>query len=180
VDRIIHHLVPVLAHTLRPAPDTSNHPWIIDATLIPVHRQSITAISNNYRRSLNTQIIICAHRRRVAQAGQCWPANRNDVIVARHTVAHLLDGRIVLGDRGYRAITSITTARRDNTGPIIRDDHHRARRRIRARVEHVVAGLKDTQILRQCRRRGDAINHSLHIIAGPWNLKTLNQLRVTS
>jgi hypothetical protein len=109
VDRIIHHLVPVLAHTLRPAPDTSNHPWIIDATLIPVHRQSITAISNNYRRSLNTQIIICAHRRRVAQAGQCWPANRNDVIVARHTVAHLLDGRIVLGDRGYRAITSITT-----------------------------------------------------------------------
>jgi Helix-turn-helix of DDE superfamily endonuclease len=30
VDRIIHHLVPVLAHALRPDPDNSNHPGIID------------------------------------------------------------------------------------------------------------------------------------------------------
>jgi hypothetical protein len=41
--------------------------------------------------------------------------------------------------------------------------------------------LKDWQILRQCRRRrGDAINHSPHIIAGLWNLKTRKQLRVKS
>jgi hypothetical protein len=178
VDRIVHHLVPVLARALRPAPDTSNHPWIIDGTLIPVHDHSITAISKNYRRSVNTQIIICAHRRRVVIAGHRWPDNRNDVIVARHTVAHLLDDRVVLGDGAYCAIASITTPRRDNTGRIIRDDHCRAHRRIRARVEHVIARLKDWQILRQCRRRGDAINHSLHIIAGLWNLKTRNQLRV--
>jgi hypothetical protein len=63
LDPIIHHLVPMLAATLRPAPDTSGHPWIIDATLIPVCDQSITAISKNYRRSINTQIIICAHQR---------------------------------------------------------------------------------------------------------------------
>jgi hypothetical protein len=180
VDRTIHHLVPVLAHALRPAPDTSNHPWIIDGTLIPVHDQSITAISKNYRRSVNTQIIICAHRRRVVVAGRCWPGNRNDVIVARHTVMQLLEGRVVLGDGGYRGITSITTPRRDHSGRIIRDDHYRMHRRIRARVEHVIARLKDWQILRQCRRRGDAINHSLHIIAGLWNLKTRNQLRVKS
>ena len=31
VDRILHHLVPVLGRALRPAPDTSNHPWIIEA-----------------------------------------------------------------------------------------------------------------------------------------------------
>jgi Transposase DDE domain len=53
-------------------------------------------------------------------------------------------------------------------------------RKIRARVEHVIARLKDWQILRQCRRRGDAINHALHIVAGLWNLKTRNQLRVTT
>jgi hypothetical protein len=53
-------------------------------------------------------------------------------------------------------------------------------RRIRARVEHVIARLKDWQILRQCRRRGDAINHTLQIIAGLWNLKTRNHLRVNS
>ena len=100
VDRTI-TLVQVLADALRPAPeDTSTHPWIIDATLIPVHDQSMGAISKNHRRSINTQIIICAHRRRVVLNGRCWPGNRNDVIVARHTVAQLLEGRVVLGDSG--------------------------------------------------------------------------------
>jgi hypothetical protein len=39
VDRVIHHLVPVLAQALRPDPDhhSDTHPWIIDGTLIPVH-----------------------------------------------------------------------------------------------------------------------------------------------
>jgi hypothetical protein len=73
---------------LRPAPDNSNHPWI-DDTLIPVHDQSITTISTNYRRSVNTETIICGHRRRVVVAGNCWPGHRNGVIVARHTAAHL-------------------------------------------------------------------------------------------
>ncbi len=94
--------------------------------------------------------------------------------MARHTVAQLLDGRVVLGDGGYPGITAITTPRRDKTGRIIRDDHYRAHRRIRARVEHVIARLKDWQIPRQCRRHGNAINHTLNIIAGLWNLKTHN------
>jgi hypothetical protein len=37
-------------------------------------------------------------------AGRCWPANRHDVVMARATVAHLLDGRFDLGDGGYRGI----------------------------------------------------------------------------
>lgn len=74
----------------------------------------------------------------------------------------------------------ITSPRRDHTGRIARDDHYRAHRRIRARVEHVIARIKDWQILRQCRRRGDAINHSLQIVVGLWNLKTHKQLRVNS
>ena len=180
VDPTIHHLVPLLAHRRQPDADTPDQAWIIHDTLIPVHDQSITAISNNYRRSLDTQIIICAHARRVVMVGRCWKGNRNDVIVARHTVAQLLDGRVVLGDGGYRGITAITTPRRDKTGRIIRDDHYRAHRRIRARVEHIIARLKDWQILRQCRRRGNAINHSLKLIAGLWNLKTHNPLRVTT
>ena len=136
--------MPVLASTLRPAADTSNYPWIIDATLIPVHDQS-------------------AHRRRVILAGKCWPGNRNDVIVARATLAHLL-----------------TATRQDSTGPIIRDHRYRTHRRSRAGIEHVIARLKDCQTLRQCRRRGDAISHTLQIIAGLWNLKTHTQLRVKS
>ena len=115
VDRVLHQLVPVLARALRPAPDSSHHPWIIDDTLIPVHDQSITATSKNYRRSVNTQIITCAHRRRVVEAGRCWPGNRNNVTVARATVAHMLTGHEILGDRGHRGITTITT--RDATKP---------------------------------------------------------------
>jgi hypothetical protein len=76
-------------------------------------------------------------------------------------------------------IHTITTPRRDNTGRIICDHHYRAHRRIGARVEPVIARLKGWQILRQCRRRGNAINHSLHI-TGLWNLKTHTQLRVKS
>jgi Helix-turn-helix of DDE superfamily endonuclease/DDE superfamily endonuclease len=165
VDRIIHHLVPVLAEVLPPAPDASTHPWIIDGTLIPVHDQSITAISKNYRRSINTQII-CAHRRRVITTGQCWPGNRNDVVAARATLGDLLGDHEILGDAGYRGITSINSPHRDKAGRIIRDDTYRAHRKIRARVEHVITRIKDWQILRQCRRRGDAINHSLQIITG--------------
>jgi hypothetical protein len=89
-------------------------------------------------------------------------------------VLQLLDRRVVLGDRGYRGIPSITSPPRDHTGRIIRDDHYRAHRRIRARLEHVIAPLKNRQILRQCHHRGDAINHTPQIIAGLWNLKTRN------
>ena len=112
-------------------------------TFTPVHDQSITAPAKNYRRSINTQIIICAHARRVVTVGRCWPGNRNDVVVARHTVAHLLTGgREILGDGGYRGINTIATPRRDRTGRIIRDQHWREHRRIRARVEHIVADSK--------------------------------------
>lgn len=181
VDRVIHHLVPLLAATLRPHPNPHGAPWIIDGTLIPVHDQTITAPAKNYRRSINTQIIICAQTRRVIATGECWPGNCNDVVVARHTVAHLFAcEQVVLGDGGYRGIDSIITPRRDKTGRIIHDHHYRIHRRIRARVEHVIARLKDWQILRQCRRRGNAINHTPHIIAGLWNLKTHAPLRVNS
>jgi hypothetical protein len=181
VDRITHHPVPLLAEV--PKPDNSNESraCIIDGTLIPVHNQTITAISKNYRRSVNTQIIICAERRRVVALGRCWPGNRNDVVVARHIVAPLLDGnRLILGDGRYCGIDTITTPRPDSAGRIIRDNHYRAHRRIRSRVEHVIARLKGWQILPQCRRRGHAINYALRIIAGLWNLKTRNHLRVTS
>ncbi|WP_148286598.1 transposase family protein [Mycobacterium canetti] len=55
--------------------------------------------------------------------------------------------REILGDGGYRGIDSITSPARDKSGRIIRDDQYRAHRRIRARVEHVIARIKDWQIL---------------------------------
>jgi Helix-turn-helix of DDE superfamily endonuclease/Transposase DDE domain len=141
-DQIIGHLVPTLASALRPqpgAPAAHATPWIIDGTLIPAHDQSITAPSKNYRRTINTQIVICSPSRAVVAVGDCGPGNRHDFALARPTIAHLITGaRVILGDRGYRGIDTITSPARDNTGHIICDDHHRKHRRIRARVEHVI------------------------------------------
>jgi hypothetical protein len=58
VDRTIRHLVPLLARRLRPVAGGHDGPWIIDGTLIPVHDQTITAPAKNYRRSINTQIML--------------------------------------------------------------------------------------------------------------------------
>lgn len=60
--------------------------WVltIDGTRVPVHDQSITAPSKNYRRGINTQIVIASGERRVIVVGPCWPGNRNDVALARH------------------------------------------------------------------------------------------------
>jgi hypothetical protein len=118
--------------------------WIIDGTLIPVHDQPITAPSKNYRRSSNTQIIISADRPQVMAVGRCRPGNRNDVIVARQTLPHLLgDTRLILGDGGYRGIKTIIPPPRDRSGRTIGDHHWRLHRRIPARVEHVIARRKD-------------------------------------
>lgn len=182
VDRVLHHLVPVSAAALES--DTTTAPdgtWIFDGTPIPVHDQSLTPISKNYRRSINTQIFIDAHTRDVIAVGAAWPVNRNDVIVARHTLAHLLTGdRIILGDGGYRGIATTTGPRHDKTGRILHDDRHRHHLRIRARVEHVLARLKDWQIVRQCRRHDNAIKPQPPRHTGLWKIKNHTQLRVSS
>jgi hypothetical protein len=77
-------------------------------------------------------------------------------------------------------MNTITGPRRGPDGRVIRDHHYRTHTRIRARVEHIIARIKDWQILRQCRRRGQAINHSLQIVTGLWNMKSHGELRVNS
>ena len=90
--------------------------------------------------------------------------NRNDVVVAHHTLTHLLTpNRIVLGDGGHGGIPTITTPRRDRTGryhprPLPPESPPN-----QGRAQHIIARLKDWQVLRQRRRRGEAINHALHI-----------------
>lgn len=65
----------------------------------------------------------------------------------------------------------------ESTIGIIRDHRYQAHRLIGARVEHIIARLKDWRILRRYRHRGNAINHSLRIVTGLWNLKSRRQLR---
>ncbi|MFA3842024.1 transposase [Streptomyces aureus] len=108
----------------------------------------------------------------VVAVGDAWPGNRNDIVVFRETLAETLpDHPRLSGDGGYRGCDRIRTPRRGPDGRIIKDrTYHRFRKR-RAVAEHTIARLKDHQILRQCRRRGDAINHAVAGVAALHNLK---------
>ncbi|MFE2738649.1 transposase [Streptomyces sp. NPDC059349] len=170
--RVIARLAEPLAQLLGPPPTDRRELWVVDGTLIPVHDQRRTAKSKNYRRSVNVQVVCRARDRRVVAVGDAWPGNRNDIVVFRETLAKTLpDHPRLSGDGGYRGCDRIRTPRRGPDGRIIKDrTYHRFRKR-RAVAEHTIARLKDHQILRQCRRRGDAINHAVAGVAALHNLK---------
>jgi len=138
-------------------PDTREH-LLLDGTLIPVHDQSITARSKNYRRSINTQIVATC-RKRVVFAGEAWPGNRNDMMVAKATTHP--PARITFkADSAYRSLPDTITPP-PRTEPKTRQRHIQTR----ARIEHVLARMKNWQILRQCQQKSDAINQALQAVA---------------
>ncbi|MDT0470451.1 hypothetical protein [Streptomyces gibsoniae] len=59
----------------------------------------------------------------------------------------------------------------NRVGRIVKGRTYRRFRKHRAIAEHTMARLKDHQILRQCRRRGNAINHAVAGVAALHNLK---------
>lgn len=167
--RVIAALTPHLA-ALLPDPVPQDATWIVDGTLIPVHDQTVSAKSKNYRRSVNLQVLARHHDRTVITVGTAWPGNRNDIVVVKETLADILAAAAgaVLGDGGYRSHPNITIP-----PPRDQPDARAAHITARARVEHVLARLKDWQILRQCRRKGDAINQITKAVAYLHNLKQL-------
>lgn len=173
VHRAISHLTRRVAGLLTPTTDHRDL-WVIDGTLIPVHDHTITAKSKNYRRSVCVQVVVRARDRRVVTLGEAWPGNRNDIVVHRATTAATtLPHPRVIGDGAYRAAPGITTPppRRDDNRP---DRARRYFNRRRARAEHVIARLKDWQVLRQHRRRGNTINQTFRAVAAVYNLRIGN------
>ena len=83
-------------------------------------------------------------------------------MVAKATV-DLPEGLTTLTDRGYRPMPSATLPPNNNAA------HLAAHKQLRAQIEHVLAPMKDRQILRQCRRRRNAINPAMRCVAFPWN-----------
>ncbi|MGI5518135.1 transposase [Streptomyces sp. CA-106131] len=170
--RVMSRLAEPLAKLLGPPPTDRRELWIVNGTLIPVHDQQRTAKSKNYRRSVNVQIVCRARDRRVVAVGDAWPGNRNDVVVFRETLAKTLpDHPRLSGDGGYRGCDRIRTPHRGPDGRIIKDRAYRRFRKRRGVAEHTIARLKDHQILRQCRRRGEAVNHAVADVAALHNLK---------
>ncbi|MBT2491237.1 transposase [Streptomyces sp. ISL-96] len=162
VHRIIDRLTPLIAQLLDPPDDRRSELWVVDGTLIPLHDQTKTAKSKNYRRSVNVRFTFRARDRRVMAVGDAWPGNRNDIIVFRATMAEQVAGhRLTIGDGAYRSAPEVITSR-NKSKPF-------AKRR--ARAEHGIARLKDYQVLRQHRRRGDTINQTSRAVAALHNLK---------
>ena len=110
---------------------------------------------------VNVQVLATLDRR-IVHVSQAWPGNRNDIVVAKATV-RLPAGHTTLTDGGYRSMPGATLPPKGDATRLT------AHKRLRARIEHVLARIKDCQILRQCRRRGNAINLAVRCVAFLWN-----------
>ncbi|MBE5477702.1 hypothetical protein E3G68_005035 [Mycobacteroides abscessus] len=72
--RTIRNLTGAVAGLFVPDQFDGTDTLLLDGTLIPVHDQSITRPSKNYRRSVNIQVIATLHRR-IVHVGNAWPGN---------------------------------------------------------------------------------------------------------
>lgn len=167
---IVQRLAALAAST--PVPLDRRYSWIVDGTLVPTRDHQVAGKAKNYRWSCNAQLLIRRTDLRVIAVTGGGPGNRNDTIHYRGTNIEQLcqsHGR-VLADGGYRGVPELVTPVFRGRH-IVRDRRWRRHRRRRARVEHAIARLKDWRVLRDHRRRGRSVIHSLQAVAVLHNLK---------
>ncbi|MGW2288033.1 transposase [Streptomyces phaeochromogenes] len=171
-DRVIGHLGPKLALQPRQrfAKDTV---LIVDGTLVPTRDHKVAEQSKNCRYSTNHQVVIDADTRLVVVVGRPLPGNRNDCRAWAESGAKAAVGNTTtIADGGYPG-TGLVMPHRRRKGeelPVWKQDHNRAHKQVRARVEHAFARMKTYKILRDCRLRGDGVHHAMLGIARLHNL----------
>jgi hypothetical protein len=161
VHRVIDTLGPLLALApvqRRPIDQVT----IVDGTLIPTRDHTLAARSKNYRYSTNQQVAIDANTRLVVALGDPQPGNRNDTIVYRTSgIDRMLAGRATMADGAYRGNPEVIIPYRkpaDGTElPQWKQDYNQIHRRVRARIEHALARMKEYKILRDYRRAGKTL-----------------------
>jgi hypothetical protein len=174
--RILTDLVPRLATLLGPPPTGDRRrTWIVDGTLIPTRDHRVAARSKNYRYSCNIQVLACYDDRRVIAVAGGGPGNRNDVIHYRGSAIEAMcrDHGRVLADGGYRGIAELRTPRFAHNR-IVRDRRWRHHCRRRARIDHVLARMKDWRALRDYRRHAATLIDAVRAVAFLYNLKLRN------
>ncbi|MEU6783130.1 transposase [Nonomuraea angiospora] len=174
VCRIIQRLGPLLAlePARRPA-EAAERLWIVDGTLIPVRDRDVGASSKNYRFSANVQVIIDADTRLVVATGRPAPGNRADAHVWRDSgLPALCDGVTTLADGAYLNTGLVVPHRRRAGRALLRaqEDDNAEHRRVRARIEHTFARMKNYKILRDCRQKGTGLHHAVQAVAHMHNL----------
>ncbi|MEV6527298.1 transposase [Longispora sp. NPDC051575] len=171
--RIIDRLAPLLdtEPVRRMGPDEI---CIVDGTLVPVHDRRMAASSKNYRHSVNLQVLIHADKRLVLAVGEPMPGNRNDCTAyAESGIAATAGRATVVADGGYQGTNCVMPHRRRAGQDRLegwKEDHNASHRRVRARVEHVFARMKNWKILRDCRRKGRGVYWAAAGIARFHNL----------
>ncbi|MFD9865563.1 transposase family protein [Streptomyces alboflavus] len=174
VCRVIQKLGPLLALEAATRPtDAVDRLWIVDGTLVPVRDRTVAASSRNYRFSANVQVIIDADTRLVVATARPAPGNRADAQVWRSSgLARHCEGVAVLGDGAYVNTGLIVPHRKRQRRPLLPGEEadNAAHRRVRARVEHTFAAMKNYKILRDCRQRGDGLHHAVRAVAHMHNL----------
>jgi hypothetical protein len=169
--RIIAAMTPGLATLLSAPALDRRRSCIVDGTLIPTRDHGCAARSKNYRWSCNAQVLIRRRDRCLIAIAAGGPGNRNDIVHYRGSEVQRLcrqHGR-VLADGGYRGVAELVTPRFRGRR-IVRDAAWRNHRRRRARVEHVIARLKDWRVLRDHRRRGRQVAVTARAVAALHNL----------
>lgn len=157
-DRITDHLGLKLA--LRPrkqlAKDTV---LIVDGTLVPTRDHAVAVQSKNYLYSTNHQVVIDADTRLVVVVGRPLPGNRNDCKAWEESGAKAPVGTTMTIADGGCPGTGLVMPHRRRKGeelPGWKQAHNRSHKQVRARVEHVLARLKNWKILRDCRLKATA------------------------
>ncbi len=174
VCRVIQRLRPLLAleSTPRPVADVERL-WIVDGMLIPVRDRSVAASSRSYRFSANVQVIVDADTRLVVASARPAPGNKADAHVWRESdLPAKAVGTTVIADGACLGTGLIVPHRRRAGRPLLRgqEEDNAEHRRVRARVEHTFARMKNWKILRDCRQRGDGLHHAVQAIATMHNL----------
>jgi DDE superfamily endonuclease len=146
--------------------------WAVDGTVIPTRDHSRAAKSKNYRWSCNAQVLVRRADLRIVGSAAGGAGNRNDPIHYRGSKLEALckQHRRVLADGRYRGVPELVTpVFRGNR--IVRDRTWRRHRRPRACVEHAIARVKDWRVLRDHRRHGCQLEHTLNAVAILHNLR---------
>ncbi|GAA2746125.1 transposase [Kitasatospora cinereorecta] len=174
VCRVVQRLGPLLALEPAPRPQPGvERLWIVDGTLIPVRDRTVGASSRNYRFSANVQVVIDADTRLVVATARPAPGNKADAHVWRASdLPAQCAGTTTLADGAYLNTGLVVPHRKRAGRPLLRvqEEDNAEHRRVRARVEHTFARMKNYKILRDCRQKGDALHHAVQAVAHMHNL----------
>lgn len=146
----------------------------MDGTLVPTRDHTIAEQSKNYRSSTNHQVVIDADTRAVVAVVRTLPGNRNDCKAWELSgVKAAVGTTTVIADGGYRGTGLVIPHRREKGQselPAWKEEHNASHRKVRARIEHTFARMKNYKILRDCRQRGDGLHHAIQAVATMHNL----------